>query len=94
MIKKNLPFGCAPWLSGSACVAPLVVEAHIEDFDFSFEGPFGAFDTNQLATRSGKSIPRSALHAHGMKKFVPIRTADDGGLNYPEDQVRAYAGEL
>ena len=63
---------------------------YMEDFDFSYEGPFGAFDTNQL--QRGLQIYTEVCSAcHGLK-FVPIRTlADEGGPDLPEDQVRAYA---
>lgn len=65
-------------------------DAHVEDFDFSFEGPFGSYDTNQL--QRGLQIYTEVCAAcHGLK-FVPIRTlSDDGGPQLPEDQVRAYA---
>ena len=68
-------------------------EAHVEDFDFSFEGPFGSFDANQL--QRGLQIYTEVCSAcHGMK-FVPIRTlADEGGPHLPEDQVRAYAANF
>ncbi|MFZ5962345.1 cytochrome c1 [Thalassococcus sp. BH17M4-6] len=65
-------------------------EGHVEDFDFSFEGPFGTYDQNQLQ-RGLKIYTEVCAGCHGLK-FVPIRTlsAEDGpGL--PEDQVRAYA---
>jgi ubiquinol-cytochrome c reductase cytochrome c1 subunit len=66
---------------------------HIEDFDFSFEGPFGAYDQNQL--QRGLQIYTEVCSAcHGMK-FVPIRTlSDEGGPHMPEDQVRAYASQF
>ena len=35
-------------LAVSATSAAAEAEAHIENFDFSFEGPFGSFDQNQL----------------------------------------------
>ena len=62
------------------------------DYDFSFEGPFGTFDQNQL--QRGLQIYTEVCAAcHGLK-FVPIRTlADDGGPGLPEDQVRAYAAQ-
>ncbi|MGR3400622.1 MAG: cytochrome c1 [Paracoccus sp. (in: a-proteobacteria)] len=66
---------------------------HIEDIDFSFEGPFGSFDQFQL--QRGLQVYTEVCGAcHGMK-FVPIRTlADEGGPALPEDQVRAYATNL
>lgn len=63
---------------------------HVEDFDFSFEGPFGKFDQNQL--QRGLQIYTEVCSAcHGLK-FVPIRSlSEEGGPGLPEDQVRAYA---
>ena len=65
-------------------------ESHVHDVDFSFEGPFGKFDQNQL--QRGLQIYTEVCSAcHGMR-YVPIRTlADEGGPHLPEDQVRAYA---
>ena len=67
-------------------------EQHIEDIEFSFEGPFGVFDQNQL--QRGLQIYTEVCSAcHGLK-FVPLRTlADEGGPQLPMDQVRAYAAE-
>ncbi|MBO9475987.1 cytochrome c1 [Shimia sp. R11_0] len=66
---------------------------HIEDVDFSFEGPFGKFDQNQL--QRGLQVYTEVCSAcHGMR-YVPLRTlADEGGPHLPEDQVRAYAAQF
>ncbi|RBI67307.1 cytochrome c1 [Roseovarius sp. TE539] len=65
-------------------------EAHIEDIAFSFEGPFGKFDQNQLQ-RGLKVYTAVCASCHGME-YVPIRTlGDEGGPHLPMDQVRAYA---
>ena len=65
-------------------------DTHIEDFDFSFEGPFGTYDQNQL--QRGLQVYTEICSAcHGLK-FVPIRSlSEDGGPSMPEDQIRAYA---
>ena len=65
-------------------------EVHVEDFDFSFQGPFGAYDQNQL--QRGLQIYTEICSAcHGLK-FVPIRSlGEEGGPHLPEDQVFAYA---
>ncbi|MCW8843850.1 MAG: cytochrome c1 [Rhodobacteraceae bacterium] len=65
-------------------------EGHVHDVDFSFEGPFGKFDQNQL--QRGLQVYTEVCSAcHGMR-YVPIRTlADEGGPHLPADQVRAYA---
>lgn len=62
----------------------------VTDYQFSFEGPFGRFDENQL--QRGLQVYTEVCSAcHGMK-FVPFRTlGDEGGPHLPEDQVRAYA---
>ncbi|MDA5556821.1 cytochrome c1 [Shimia sp. MMG029] len=66
---------------------------HIHDVDFSFEGPFGKFDQNQL--QRGLQVYTEVCSAcHGMR-YVPLRTlADEGGPHLPEDQVRAYAAQF
>ncbi|MGR3617706.1 MAG: cytochrome c1 [Paracoccaceae bacterium] len=65
-------------------------EQHIEDFQFSFEGPFGSYDQNQL--QRGLQIYTEVCAAcHGLK-LVPLRTlGDEGGPHLDEAQVRAYA---
>lgn len=66
---------------------------HIEDIDFSFEGPFGKYDQFQLQ-RGLQVYTEVCAACHGMK-FVPIRTLhNDGGPGLPEDQVRAYAANM
>ena len=63
---------------------------HVEDVDFSFDGPFGSFDQNQLQ-RGLQIYTEVCASCHGLQ-YVPIRTlSDDGGPGLPEDQVRAYA---
>ncbi|MEM6372117.1 MAG: cytochrome c1 [Pseudomonadota bacterium] len=62
----------------------------VPNVDFSFDGPFGSYDTNQL--QRGLQIYTEICSAcHGLK-FVPLRTlSDEGGPELPEDQMRAYA---
>lgn len=79
-------------LSGGAALAA-GGEVHIEDVDFSFEGPFGSFDPLQLQ-RGLKVYTEVCASCHGLE-YVPIRTlSDDGGPQLPEDQVRAYASQF
>ena len=81
-----LAIGLTP--AGSALAAG--TEAHVEDFDFSFEGPFGSFDQNQLQ-RGLKVYTEVCSACHGLQ-YVPLRTlGDEGGPHLPEDQVRAYS---
>ena len=90
MLKKlSLAAVAALTLSGGAAVAA-GGEGHIEDVAFSFEGPFGTFDQNQLQ-RGLKVYTQVCSSCHGLQ-YVPIRTlGDEGGPNLPDDQVRAYA---
>ena len=65
---------------------------HIENIDFSFDGPFGTYDQNQL--QRGLQIYTEVCAAcHGLK-YVPFRTLHDaGGPGLPENQMRAYAAQ-
>lgn len=67
--------------------------AQIHDVDFSFEGPFGKFDQNQLQ-RGLKVYTEVCSACHGLQ-YVPLRTlGDEGGPHLPEDQVRAYSTQF
>lgn len=65
-------------------------ESHIEDFKFSFEGPFGTYDQHQL--QRGLQIYTEVCSAcHGLQ-YVSFRNlGDEGGPDLPDDQVKAYA---
>ena len=77
-------------------VAPALAaggEGHVEDYAFSFEGPFGTYDRMQLQ-RGLQVYTEVCAACHGLK-YVPLRTLhDEGGPALPEDQVRAYAAQL
>ncbi|MFC3612532.1 cytochrome c1 [Lutimaribacter marinistellae] len=90
---KKLALGAALALAiPAASFAAGSYDQHIEDFQFSFEGPFGSFDQNQL--QRGLQVYTEVCSAcHGLK-YVPLRTlSDEGGPGIPEDQVRAYAAD-
>lgn len=91
MIKKLTASAfLALGLSTSAALAAGSSETHIEDFDFSFEGPFGAYDVNQLQ-RGLQVYTEICAACHGLK-FVPLRTlGDSGGPSLPEEQVIEFA---
>ena len=65
---------------------------HVEDFKFTFEGPFGSFDQMQL--QRGLQVYTEICSAcHGLE-LVAFRTlADDGGVGWNMDQVRAYIAD-
>lgn len=63
---------------------------HIENIDFSFDGPFGAYDQAQL--QRGLQIYTEVCSAcHGLR-YVAYRDLE--ALGYSDAQVRAYAGEF
>lgn len=66
---------------------------HVKDFAFSFEGPFGTFDRNQLQ-RGLQVFTEVCSACHGID-LVPIRTlGDPGGPELPKAQVKAYAKQI
>lgn len=66
---------------------------HVDNYDFSFQGPFGSYDQMQLQ-RGLQVYTEVCAACHGLKQ-VPLRTlADDGGPALPADQVRAYAAQM
>lgn len=82
--------GISVGLAGGAFAAGAA--GKVKDVDFSFEGPFGSFDQNQLQ-RGLQVYTEVCAACHGLQ-YVPIRTlSDEGGPHLPEDQVRAYAAE-
>ncbi len=92
MIRKlALTAAAALALTGPAALAE--EGGHTKDVAFSFEGPFGTYDQNQLQ-RGLQIYTEVCSSCHGLK-YVPIRTlADPGGPQMSKDQVRAYAAQL
>ena len=92
--KKILSVSAAALLS----LAPVTAQAaggegHTDDFDFSFEGPFGTYDQFQLQ-RGLQVYTQVCSGCHGLR-YVPIRTlSDPDGVGLPADQVRAYAEQF
>ena len=82
-----LTLGAAPALAAGGG------EAHIEDFAFSFEGPFGTFEEHQLQ-RGLQVFTEVCSACHGMKQMRIGQLGETGGPHLPEDQVRAYAATL
>ncbi len=74
-------------MSAGAVSAAETEGGQIENIRFSFDGPFGTYDQDQL--QRGLQIYTEVCSAcHGMR-YVPIRTLGD--LGYTNVQVRAYA---
>jgi len=75
-------------LSSSANTA--VITGEIRDVDFSFEGPFGAFDQFQL--QRGLQVYSEVCSAcHGISQVYFRNLGDEDGLGYSEAEVKAYA---
>lgn len=80
-------------LTASGAMAAGGGDQHIEDYAFSFEGPFGTYDQNQLQ-RGLKIFTEVCSACHGIKYVTFRALAEEGGLGYSEDQVRAYAAQF
>jgi len=65
-------------------------ESHIEDFSFSFEGPFGTFDQHQLQ-RGLQVYTEVCAACHGLELVAFRNLGDEGGPTLEVDQVKAYA---
>ncbi|WP_371155763.1 cytochrome c1 [Jannaschia sp. 2305UL9-9] len=64
-------------------------DGHVVNYEFPFEGLTGTYDQNQLQ-RGLKVYTEICSACHGLK-FVPFRTlADEGGVGFTEDQMKAY----
>ncbi|MEM1382855.1 MAG: cytochrome c1 [Pseudomonadota bacterium] len=65
----------------------------VEDYAFSFEGPFGTYDAFQLQ-RGFQVYQNVCAGCHGMK-FVSFRSlGDPNGPAFPPEQVKAIAAEF
>lgn len=65
-------------------------ESHIEDFDFSFEGPFGTYDQHQLQ-RGLQIYTEVCASCHGLQYVAFRNLSDEGGPHLSESQMKAYA---
>lgn len=92
MIKRAiltvaLAFGLATGASAAGS------DGKVEDFAFSFEGPFGKFDQYQL--QRGLQIYTEVCSAcHGLQYVYFRNLTDEGGPQYTSDQAKAYASEF
>ena len=90
MFKKLAASAVAAVMLTTSAFAAGEAGGHVENVDFSFDGPFGSYDQNQLQ-RGLQIYTEICAACHGLK-FVPLRTlSDEGGPALPEDQMRAYA---
>ena len=74
-------------MSAGTGVAAASEGGHVVDYAFSFEGPFGSFDKEQLQ-RGLKVYTEVCSACHGLR-YVAFRDLEE--LGYSKDQVAAYA---
>lgn len=67
-------------------------EKHIEKQAWSFSGPFGHFDKQQLQ-RGYKIYKEVCSGCHAMSLVAFRNLAEEGGLGYSEEQVKTLASE-
>ena len=83
-------------LSGALAAGAAIAaggEAETHDYSFSFEGPFGTFDQDQL--QRGLIVYQEVCSAcHGLR-YVPFRTlGDEGGVGLSEAAVKVFAANF
>lgn len=66
---------------------------HVEDIDFSFEGPFGVFDEHQLQ-RGFQVWYEVCSGCHGLKYLAIRQLGDATGPHFPDEQVKAIAANF
>lgn len=76
-------------LAALLAVTPALAEegGHVENIDFSFDGPFGTYDRDQLQ-RGLQVYVDVCSGCHGLR-YVPLRALTD--LGYSEKEVTAFA---
>ena len=80
-------------LSTSAALAAGGYDTKIVDYDFSFEGPFGTYDQNQLQ-RGLKVYTEICSGCHGIKYVAFRDLATEGGVGFSREQASAYAEQF
>ena len=90
---KTLTLSTALGLGLMAGAAQAAGEAHVEDFDFSFEGMFGSYDQMQLQ-RGLQIYTEICSGCHGLE-YVTFRALsdEDDGIGWTDDDVRAYIAD-
>lgn len=81
-----LGLGAAPAFAAGAV-------GKVKDYDFSFEGPFGAYDQNQLQ-RGLKIYTEICAACHGLQQVYFRNLSEPGGPGFSEDQMKAYTAEF
>ena len=94
MIRKSIlaAFFVAAGLSGGTALASEGGQ-HIEDFAFTFEGPFGVFDQHQLQ-RGLQVYTEVCAACHGLRQVSFRNLSDAGGPQMDAEQIKAYAKQF
>jgi ubiquinol-cytochrome c reductase cytochrome c1 subunit len=90
MIKQSILAALVAFGLGSTGALAAGGESHVEDFAFSYEGPFGKFDTMQL--QRGLQVYTEVCSAcHGLRQVAFRTLGDAGGPQMEAEQVKAFA---
>ncbi len=82
-------------VAGFACAAPVLAAGDgpaIEHKKWSFSGPAGRFDQNQLQ-RGFQVYKEVCSTCHGLSRLSFRNLSQKGGPEFPEDRVRAMAAQ-
>ncbi len=66
---------------------------YVENYEFSFQGPFGLFDQDQLQ-RGLQVYTEVCAACHGLQYVAYRNLSDEGGLGYTGEEVRAFAAQF
>ena len=93
MARTNAAAAAAALLFAAGSAFAAGGGGHVEDVSFSFEGPFGKYDQEQL--QRGLLVYQEVCAAcHGLQ-FVPFRTLGDAdGVGLSEAAVKAFAAQF
>ena len=92
-MKKLLLSAAVAFSMATTAIAGGGEDTHIEDFDFSFEGPFGKFDQYQLQ-RDMQVYTEVCSACHGLRHVAFRTLGDEGGPHLDADTVKAYAANF
>ncbi|HHG90971.1 MAG TPA: cytochrome c1 [Devosia sp.] len=82
--------GLSGGMTGAAQAKVVGLEAELQDW--SFAGPFGTYDTNQLQ-RGFQIFQQSCSSCHSANLLSFRNLSEEGGPSFSEDQVKALAAE-
>ena len=86
----SLAFSAALAVGATAALAAGGGNKEVTDYSFSFEGPFGSYDQDQLQ-RGLQVYTEICAGCHGLQ-YVAFRNLED--LGYTDAEVRAYASQF